>query len=162
LTLPGRAGHATGDRWFVDETYVKVAGRWRYLYRAVDQFGQVIDVLLSEQRDTAAARRFFTRALAHGSTPVEVTTDKAGLYLRVLDELIPAAAHVTEQYGNNRIEADHGRLKGRHELQPLTCPAGGGGAGGRSSEPVSVERCLQVPGRVRSPLAVRGAADVPL
>jgi hypothetical protein len=43
--------HATGDRWFVDETYVKVAGRWRYLYRAVDQYGQVIDVLLSEQRD---------------------------------------------------------------------------------------------------------------
>ena len=51
---------AAGDRWFVDETYVKVAGRWRYLYRAVDQFGQVIDVLLSEQRDTAApASSFF-------------------------------------------------------------------------------------------------------
>jgi transposase-like protein len=75
--------HATGDRWFVDETYVKVAGRWRYLYRAVDQFGQVIDVFLSEQRDTAAARRFFTRALTHGSAPVDVTTDKAGPYLRV-------------------------------------------------------------------------------
>jgi transposase-like protein len=74
--------HATGDRWFVDETYVKVAGRWRYLYRAVDQYGQVIDVLLSEQRDTAAARRFFIRALSYGSTPVEVTTDKAGPYLR--------------------------------------------------------------------------------
>ena len=58
--------HATGERWFVDETYVKVAGRWRYLYRAVDQYGQVIDVLLSEQRHTAAARRFFTRALRHG------------------------------------------------------------------------------------------------
>ena len=60
------ARHAAGDRWFVDETYVKVAGRWRYLYRAVDQYGQVIDVLLSEQRDTAAARTFFTRALRHG------------------------------------------------------------------------------------------------
>jgi IS6 family transposase len=56
------ARHATGDRWFVDETYVKVAGRWRYLYRAIDQYGQVIDVLLSGQRDTAAARQFFTRA----------------------------------------------------------------------------------------------------
>jgi transposase, IS6 family len=56
--------HATGDPWFVDETYVKVAGRWRYLYRAVDQYGQVIDVLRSEQRDTVACRRFFTRALA--------------------------------------------------------------------------------------------------
>jgi IS6 family transposase len=74
--------HATGDRWFVDETYVKVAGRWRYLYRAIDQYGQVIDVLLSERRDTAAARRFLTRALRHGPRPVEVTTDKAGPHLR--------------------------------------------------------------------------------
>ena len=108
---------AAGDRWFVDETYVKVAGRWRYLYRAVDQFGQVIDVLLSEQRDTAAARRFFLRALRHGPPPAEVTTDKAGPYLRVLDELVPAALHVTKQYANNRMEADHGRLKAR--LRPM-------------------------------------------
>jgi transposase-like protein len=111
------ARHATGDRWFVDETYVKVSGQWRYLYRAVDQYGQVIDVLLSEQRDSPAARRFFTRALAYGPPPVEVNTDKAGPYLRVLEELVPAAAHVTEQYGNNRIEADHGRLKAR--LRPM-------------------------------------------
>ena len=48
---------APGDRWFVDETYVKVSGRWRYLYRAVDQFGQVIDVLLTTKRDKTAARR---------------------------------------------------------------------------------------------------------
>ena len=52
--------HAPGDRWFVNETYVKVAGTWTYLYRAVDQHGQVIDVLLSARRDLAAARRFFT------------------------------------------------------------------------------------------------------
>jgi transposase-like protein len=109
--------HATGDRWFVDETYVKVAGRWRYLYRAVDQFGQVIDVLLSENRDMAAARRFFTRALRYGPAPVEVTTDQAGPYLRVVDELLPTAADVTAQYGNNRIEADHGQLKAR--LRPM-------------------------------------------
>src|SRR3954463_13586886 len=51
--------HAAGDRWFVDETYVKVAGVWRYVSRAVDQFGQVIDVYLSPRRDLAAARRFF-------------------------------------------------------------------------------------------------------
>ncbi len=109
--------HATGDRWFVDETYVKVAGRWRYLYRAVDQYGQVIDVLMAEQRDTAAARRFFVQALRHGPAPAEVTTDKAPAYLRVLDELVPAALHVTEQYANNRVEADHGRLKAR--LRPM-------------------------------------------
>ena len=77
----------------------------------------IIDVLLTEQRDTAATRRFFTRALRHGPAPVEVTTDKAGPYLRVLDELLPTAAHVTEQYANNRVEADHGRLKAR--LRPM-------------------------------------------
>lgn len=61
--------HAPGDRWFADETYVKVAGAWTYLYRAVDQHGQVIDVLLSGRRDLAAARRFFTRALRVGAIP---------------------------------------------------------------------------------------------
>ncbi|MFC6019898.1 IS6 family transposase [Plantactinospora solaniradicis] len=55
--------HSPGDRWFVDETYVKVNGVWRYVYRAVDQYGQVIDVLVSARRDAAAARRFFQRAL---------------------------------------------------------------------------------------------------
>jgi transposase-like protein len=110
--------HATGDRWFVDETYVKVAGRWRYLYRAVDQYGQVVDVMVSERRNTAAARRFFTRALANGPAPVEVNTDKAGPYLRVLADLVPTAAHVTEQYRNNPIEADHARLKAR--LRPMS------------------------------------------
>ncbi len=54
--------HAPGDRWFVDETYAKIAGRWVYLYRAVDQHGQVIDMLVAEKRDLAATRRFFTRA----------------------------------------------------------------------------------------------------
>ena len=53
------ARHSPGDRWFVDETYVKVDGVWRYVYRAVDQHGQVIDILVSKRRDTKAARRFF-------------------------------------------------------------------------------------------------------
>ena len=70
------ARHSTGDRWFVDETYVKVAGRWTYVYRAVDQHGQVIDVLVSTRRDAAAARQFFARALRAGPSPVEVTTDR--------------------------------------------------------------------------------------
>ena len=55
--------HAPGNRWFVDETYLKVNGAWRYVYRAIDQHGQVIDVLVSMRRDTDAARRFFQRAL---------------------------------------------------------------------------------------------------
>jgi len=105
--------HAPGDRWFADETYLKVAGKWTYLYRAVDQYGQVIDALLSTRRDLAAARRFFTRALRAGTIPVEVTTDRAPVYPRVLDELIPPALHIVEQYANNPVEADHGQLKAR-------------------------------------------------
>jgi transposase, IS6 family len=61
--------HAPGDRWFAGETYLKVAGRWTSLYRAVDQHGRVIDVLLPVRRDLAAARRFFTRALRAGTVP---------------------------------------------------------------------------------------------
>src|SRR5438552_18900843 len=68
--------HVVGDHWYVDETYVKVAGRWRYVYRA-DQYGQIIDVSVSARRDTQAARRFFTSALrAHGE-PTEIVTDRA-------------------------------------------------------------------------------------
>ncbi|KPM52172.1 transposase [Frankia sp. R43] len=109
--------HTPVDRWFVGETYVKVAGRWTYLYRAVDQFGQVIDVLASEKRNLAAVRQFFTRALSHGRRPVEVTTDRAASYPRVLDEQLPAAHHVDDRYANNPIEADHGRFKAR--LRPM-------------------------------------------
>ena len=110
--------HAVGDCWFVDETYVKVAGKWRYVYRAVDPYGQIIDVYVSARRDTPAARRFFTTALdAHGA-PVEVVTDRAWTLLTVVDELMPAAAfHNTAQYANNRSECDHGRLKAR--LRPM-------------------------------------------
>ena len=67
--------HAVGDRWFVDETYVKVAARWRYVYRAVDHYGQVIDVFVSPRRDTTGARRFFRRALSDHGEPAEVVTD---------------------------------------------------------------------------------------
>jgi transposase-like protein len=110
--------HAVGGRWFVDETYVKVAGRWRYVYRAIDQFGQVIDVFVSPRRDTAAAHRFFERAIGTTKVPrVEVVTDRAATYPTVLEELLPGAWHRTEQYANNRLEADHGRLKSR--LRPM-------------------------------------------
>jgi transposase-like protein len=111
--------HAAGDRWFVDETYVRVAGRWSYLYRAVDQRGQVIDVLVSTRRDRAAARAFFAPALRHSPAPTEVTTDRAPVYPRVVDEHVPAARHITEQYANNAIEADHARLKAW--LRPMAC-----------------------------------------
>jgi transposase, IS6 family len=109
--------HAGGDRWFVDETYVKIAGTWTYLYRAIDQHGQVIDVLVSTRRDAATARQFFARARRVGPSPVEVTTDRAPVYPRIVEDLELAARHVTEQYANNTVEADHGRLKAR--LRPM-------------------------------------------
>jgi transposase-like protein len=74
-------GHAVGDRWSGDETDVKIAGRWRYVYRAIDQFGQIIDVVVFPQWDATAAPRFLERAL--GTTkvaPVEVVTDRAATY----------------------------------------------------------------------------------
>ncbi len=105
---PRRAAHPS----------VKVSGRWRYIYRAIDQFGQVIDVYVSMRRDGGAARCFFTRALATTKViPVEVTTDKAAVYPQVLDELTQGAWHCTELYANNRMEVDHGQLKRR--LRPM-------------------------------------------
>ena len=109
--------HAVGYCWQVDETYVKVAGRWRYVYRAIDQFGQVIDVFVAPRRDANAARRFFERAIRTTMRPVEVVTDRAPTYPVVLEELVPAAWHRTDRYANNRVEADHGRLKAR--LRPM-------------------------------------------
>jgi transposase-like protein len=110
-------GHAVGDRWFVDETYVKVAGNWRYAYRDVDQHGQIIDVYVSPRRDTRAAERFLTSALDVHSAPTEVVTDRAPALRAAIDELMPAAFHNTEQYANNRVECDHGRLEAR--LPPM-------------------------------------------
>ena len=109
--------HAVGGRWFVDETYVKVAGKWRYVYRAVDEHGQVIDVLVSPRRDLRAARTFFRRALLAHREPEEVITDLAQALETVIEELVPDAFHNTEQYANNRVECDYGRLKAR--LKPM-------------------------------------------
>ena len=96
---------------------MKVNGIWRYVYRAVDQHGQVIDVFVSRRRDIASARRFFTTALAAHRSPVEVITDRAPALANVIEELIPAAFDNTGQYENNRCECDHGRLKAR--LRPM-------------------------------------------
>jgi IS6 family transposase len=109
--------HSVGGHWFVDETYVKVSGSWRYVYRAVDQHGQVIDVFVSKKRDLKAATAFFTNAIRLHGAPAEVTTDRAHSLVRVVADLLPAVLHDTTQYANNRVEADHGRLKAR--LRPM-------------------------------------------
>ena len=94
---------------------MRVAGRRRYVYRAVDEHGQVIEVYVSAHRDLASARRFFGRTVtAHGRSD-EVLTDlaQAQALETVIEELMPAAFHSTAQYANNRIECDHGRVKAR-------------------------------------------------
>ena len=91
-----------------------MAGQWRYVSRAIDQFGQVVDVFVSARRDADAAERFFQQAMGATSVrPVEVTTDRAPVCPAVLEALLPAAWHRTERYANNGIECDHGRLKER-------------------------------------------------
>jgi transposase-like protein len=98
----------------MDETYVKVAGRWVYLYRAVDQFGQVIDVYVSKRRDAEAARRFFQQAKTRtGVVPSEVITDRGRPIRGFSTKLWPGAWHHSERSANNRVEADHAQLKRR-------------------------------------------------
>jgi transposase, IS6 family len=85
---------------------------------AIDQFDQIIDVFVSPRRDVRAARRFFEQAIGTTkSRPIEVVTDQASTYPIVLNELLPTAWHRTDRYANNRVEADHGRLKAR--LRPM-------------------------------------------
>jgi IS6 family transposase len=117
MNAAGPCRHASTGHWFVDETYVKVSGSWRYVYRAVDEQGQVIDVFVSKKRITKAATRFFTSAISVHGTPSEVTTDRSPALARAITELLPLALHDTTQYANNRVEADHGRLKAR--LRPM-------------------------------------------
>ncbi len=83
-----------GSRWFVDETYVRVGKAWAYLYRAVDELGQVVDVLLREKRDLESAEAFFAQAIKRrGIVPEEVITDKHRAYLRAVKQHAPNAKH---------------------------------------------------------------------
>jgi putative transposase len=102
--------------WSVDETYIKVNGRWCYLYRAIDRTGALVDVMLSESRVTAAAEKFFRSAKAvTGVTPVRVTTDGHDSYPRAIRSQLGAdVRHRNSQYLNNRIEQDHRGIKSRY------------------------------------------------
>ena len=119
-----RRAPRVGTCWLVDETYVRVRGRWRYLYRAVDQHGQVVDVLLREQRDLASAEAFFEQAIRRrGVTPLVVITDRHQPYVRALQQQAPGALHI--QAGLHRIggvttkavERSHVPIKDR--LRPM-------------------------------------------
>ncbi len=105
----------SGASWHVDETYLKVRGRWCYLYRAVDRDGNLIDAMLSEHRDMKAAKAFFRSARATmGFRPDRVTTDGHGSYPRAIRSVLgKTVRHRTSAYLNNRLEQDHRGIKGR-------------------------------------------------
>ena len=97
-----------GDVFYIDEVFVKINGRRHYLWRAVDQDGEVVDVFLQARRDGAAAKRFFRRLLrSHGGEPRKIVTDKLRSYGVAHRELIPDAIHDNSQYANNRAEQSH-------------------------------------------------------
>ena len=103
-----------GTRWRVDETLLKIAGRWRYVFRCLDEHGQIVDVYLSDHRDVASARAFFDRAITTAAVmPTRVTSDKAKCYPPALRALMPAAEHHCSKYLNNGLERDPQFLKGR-------------------------------------------------
>jgi putative transposase len=97
-----------GDTFYIDEVFVRINGKQHYLWRAVDQDGDVVDVYLQANRDGAAAKRFFKRLLrSHGSEPRKIVTDKLRSYGVAHRELIPDTIHSTQQYENNRAEQSH-------------------------------------------------------
>src|SRR6266436_2252104 len=112
-----------GNSWRVDETYIKVRGEWVYLYRAVDKEGRAVDFLLSRQRDIAAAKRFFSRAVKQHGAPRVITLDGYAASHRAVDKLkaagrLPRRVRVrSSKYLNNVIEQDHRRIKQR--IRPM-------------------------------------------
>ncbi|WNN90972.1 IS6 family transposase [Gloeocapsopsis dulcis] len=109
----------TNDLWRVDETYVKVKGKWKYLYRAVDSARNTLDFLLTAKRDAQAAKRFFRKALkaSHNQEPRVVTVDKNAAYPKAIDELkikkeLPQTVELRQKkYLNNIVEQDHRGIK---------------------------------------------------
>jgi transposase-like protein len=111
-----------GSEWRVDETYCRLNGRWTYIYRAIDQDGQVVDAYVSERRNARAAQTFFERAIDEtGVTPTRLTTDKATCYLPALRAVLPAVEQRTSKELNNGIERDHGpgTLRVKQRVRPM-------------------------------------------
>jgi len=106
-----------GDTFFIDEVFVKIDGRQHYLWRAVDQDGEIVDVFLQRRRDGKAAKRFFKRLLkVHRMEPRKIVTDKLRSYGVAHRELIPDTIHDTSQYANNRAELSHQPMRVRERV----------------------------------------------
>ncbi len=97
-----------GDTWYLDEMFIKMGGARYYLWRAVDQDGEVLDILVQKRRDTPAAKRFF-RKLLKGLryVPNRLVTDKLRSYRAAQRVMMPSVTHCTRQYANNRAEVSH-------------------------------------------------------
>ena len=94
-----------GDTFYIDEVFVKINGKQHYLWRAVDQDGEVVDVFLQAKRDGATAKRFFRRLLrSHGGEPRKIVTDKLRSYGFAYRETLSEVIYMTKQYENNRVE----------------------------------------------------------
>jgi putative transposase len=117
-TLRKRRHSQVGNSWYVDETYVRVQGRWQYLYRAIDRDGNLVDVRLSHTRDLAAAEAFFRSAwTASGVTPDRITSDGHDAYPRTIRTVFgEQVIHRTNRYLNNHLEQDHRGIKQRSDL----------------------------------------------
>jgi putative transposase len=112
-----RHKRAVGKSWRMDETYIKVKGQWKYLYRALDKDGNTVDFLLRARRDTLAARRYFEKSIAHHGLPETVTIDQSGANLAAL-KAINAERETPikirqRKYLNNIVEQDHRAIKRR-------------------------------------------------
>ena len=122
-----------GDTWYLDEVFIKINGVQHYLFRAVDQDGDEIDILVQKRKDKNAAKRFFKKLLkGQQATPIKVVTDKLRSYSAAKRDLMPSVEHSTQQYENNRCELSHQpsrqqerqmrRFKSQHQAQRfLTC-----------------------------------------
>lgn len=114
ITAAHRYRSPIGTHWRVDETDLKIGGRWRSLYWAIDEHGQIIDAYLGDRRNAAAAHTFFQPAIdARGVTPTRITTDKAKGYPKAIHALLPDVAHRASKYRINGLERDHQHLNGR-------------------------------------------------
>jgi len=105
-----------GCSWYLDETYIKVGRRWRYLYRAIDREGNLLDSMLSKHRDKHADRRFLRRLIdSAGRKPLRMTTDKHPAYTKAIRWIVGRKVlHRHNQYLNNRIEQNHRGIKQRY------------------------------------------------
>jgi transposase-like protein len=108
---------SVGTSWRMDETYVRVNGEWKYLYRAVDKLGQTVDFLLTAKRDHAAARRFFERAISLHGVPEKITADKSGANAAAVHSMVADSGVDIQlrqsKYLNNLVEQDHRTIKRR-------------------------------------------------